>query len=227
MFNQLEEGKDGNRETSWEATEEEQVWDDCGDLVYSGRGVERSNSEYILKIMLIGLASGLDIKGEWKGDFWFTHLIGWRCCYSDEKNWRKGGFGRGWSEGQFWTCCFWNVSETSKGRRQTGSWEAQGQTHQSSRERSGLRFTLQPTLVSLLAHLFPVKALGTISWITDLLITRSNGWFSISFSSAFDTVGHTVLETHHVTFMAPLSWFSLFLWLASFSMQFKSIVSKF
>lgn len=128
--------------------------------------VKRSNSEYILKIVLIGLASGLDIKGEWKGDFWFTHLIGWRCCYSDEKNWRKGGFGRGWSEGQFWTCCFWNVSETSKWRRQTGSWEAQGRTHQSSGERSGLRFTLQPTLVSLLAHLFPVNALGTISWIT-------------------------------------------------------------
>lgn len=35
----------------------------------------------------------------------------------------------------------------------------------------------------------------------------------LSLSAAVDTVSHIVLETHHVAFMIPLAWFSLFLWM--------------
>lgn len=165
--------------------------------------------------MLIGLTDRLDIRGEWEGDFWLTYLIGWWCCYSDEKNWKRGRLGEGGSESQFCICCFHNVWEASKWRHQAGSWGAQG-VYLSSRKRSGLKFTLQPSLVNLPSHLFPINAFGRILWITitswlpdpmdhfqsHLPQPLCSSWHS-----------HIVLETHHVAFMTPLAWFSLFLWM--------------
>lgn len=39
------------------------MWDDDGCLLKDGRMMKGSNSEYILKIVLMGLADGLDIRG--------------------------------------------------------------------------------------------------------------------------------------------------------------------
>lgn len=63
---------------------------------------------------MIGLADGLDKRGEW--DIFGLHIwVNGGTDTQQEKNWRKGRLGGGGSGGQFWTY-FWNAQETSKWR---------------------------------------------------------------------------------------------------------------
>lgn len=93
-----------------------------------------------------------NLEDEREGDFWFMHLVRWRCCYSDKKHWRKGQI----EGGQFWT-----LASEMTGRHLSGdSRQVTGEL----RERDLASSLLHNPLVSLLSHLFPIH--GKSPWIT-------------------------------------------------------------
>lgn len=139
-----------------------------------------------------------NLEDEREGDFWFMDLARWRCCYSDKKlkegtDWRRSVL----------DTCFWNDWETSEWRYQAGNWGAQG-------EWSGLKFTSQPSLVSLLSHLFPIH--GKVSMNHYDLICQTQ-WMifsliSLSLCSIWHSWPHCA-QKHPISSVTPLSWSSL------------------
>lgn len=103
----------------------------------------------------------------------------------------------------FGHCCFWNDWETSEWRYQAGNWGAQG-------ERSGLKFISQPSLVSLLSHLFPIHGKESMNHY-DLICQTQWMVFSLIFLSLC-SIWHSwphCAQKHPISSVTPLSWSSL------------------
>lgn len=181
-----------------------------------GLGWKGSNSEDIFKMLLLGLADGLSRRDGW-GRF-LPCTPWWRCYYSDEETERGCRLGGGKSVGQF-------GHVPSSWRRHAGCWRAQERSLNSNLLRIPLWSGFHPFLPHKCSRKDPITHY-------DLLVARSNGWFSISFFSA--SLQHlTQLATLSLKHIILLLWhhsglFSLCGYFVSFSpMQFKLMVSKF
>lgn len=147
--------------------------------------------------------------------FWFTHLGEWRYWYSTGEKLKEGQIrGRRIRRSvlDLFLKCPGNIQVE---RCPAGSWGAQGDVWVLERDLDSSLLCNPSGQCSILFLLHKCSWKYSVNHC-DLLIARSRGRFSVSSSSAFvafDTVGYTVLETHHVASMTPRSWFSLCLWL--------------